>query len=67
MKLENNWRNKSIEILEQRDYGDADTTDIPIVKRILQMVKVPVGDLTIEQLRLLIGQEIGLNYLIPLL
>jgi hypothetical protein len=28
--------------------------------------KVPIENLTIEQLRLLIGQKIGLNYLLPI-
>jgi hypothetical protein len=37
-----------------------------LVERVLQYRKVPLSDLTIEQLRLLIAQNIGLYYLMPI-
>jgi hypothetical protein len=66
MKLKNNWRNKSIETLEERSYGDPATAPTYLVKQCLTYVKLPVGNLNTEQLRMLIGQQIGLTYLIPL-
>lgn len=66
MKLENNWRDKSIEKLEKRSYSDPANASTLLVKKCLECVKLPVGNLSVEQLRLLIGQEIGLSYLIPL-
>jgi hypothetical protein len=64
--MENNWRDKSIETLEKRSYGDPASAPSNIVRLCLEYVKLPVGDLDIEQVQLLIGQEIGLTYLIPL-
>ncbi|QKJ28824.1 hypothetical protein HQ865_03300 [Mucilaginibacter mali] len=64
MKLEQNWRSKSVTVLENSDYGDPETAPTPLVKRCLEYVRIPVGNLDIEQLRLLIGQQIGLPYLI---
>lgn len=66
MKPEPNWKNKSIETLESQNYGDLATASTSLVEKCLQYVKIPVGELSVEQLRLLIGQEIGLPYLIPL-
>jgi hypothetical protein len=66
MKLEHNWQNKSIAALEKQDYGDPLSAPTSLVKKCLEYVKIPIGDLTTEQLRLLIAQEIGLAYLIPL-
>jgi len=66
MKLENNWRNKSIEALEKTNYGDPDTAPTGLVKRCFEYIKIPVTNLSIEQLRMLISQNIGLNYTIRL-
>ena len=66
MKLDRSWQLKSIEALEKRGYGDPTTAPTPLVRKCLEYVKLPVSELSVEQLRLLIGQEIGLSYLIPL-
>jgi len=66
MTLENNWKQKSIEDLEKRNYGDLNDTPTGMVKRCLELSKVPVGKFTVEDLRLMIGQGFGLPYLIPL-
>jgi len=65
MKPENNWRNKSIQALEKKDWGEPNY-DSYLVKRCFQLSKIPLEDFTIEDLRLMIGQNIALEYLIPL-
>jgi hypothetical protein len=56
---------QSIEQLENEYWQE---TDFPtsLVERCFRYRKIPVGDLTTEQLRTLIGQQIGLKYLVPL-
>lgn len=58
-------RHKSLQELEGEDWGDPKHTTHMIVK-CHQLRRVPLKDLTIEDLRLLIGQHIGLKYLMPL-
>jgi hypothetical protein len=65
MKLENNWRNKSINNLENKDW-DNPGFDSYLVKRCSQLVKIPLRDFTIEDLRIMIGQGFALNYLMLL-
>lgn len=55
---------KSIEQLEGAVWDESNPPTI-LVERVLQYRKVPLSDLTIEQLRLLIGQDVGLSYLLP--
>jgi hypothetical protein len=56
---------QSIEQLENDFWKE---TDFPtgLVERCYRYRKIPIGDLTPAQLRTLIGQQIGLKYLIPL-
>ena len=65
MKLENNWRLKTIENLEKVEWPHFDF-DSRLIRRTKELRKVPLNEFTIEDLRLMIGQQIGLNYLIPL-
>jgi hypothetical protein len=51
--------------LENKDW-DPPTTDSHLVTESHRLRHVPLKDLTIEDLRLLIGQEIGLPFLVPL-
>lgn len=58
-------RNKSIQELDKincikPNYGSS------LVSKCYELIKVPISTLTVENLRLLIGQEICLNYLVPL-
>ena len=66
MKLENNWRQKSLENLEKDNWGDPNEAPTGLVKRCLELRRVPLDSFNIEDLRRMIGQQIGLNYLIPL-
>lgn len=53
---------QSIEQLENDFWKE---TDFPtgLVERCYRYRKIPIGDLTLAQLRTLIGQQIGLKYL----
>jgi hypothetical protein len=64
MKLENNWQFKSLDSLEKTNWPIDDTTNL--IKRVTTLRKVPLNEFTTEDLRLMIGQDVGLTYLIPL-
>lgn len=64
-KYENNWREKSLENLE-KDYWTEPDYDSHLVKTCHQLRKKPLKDFEIEDLRIMIGQNIGLKFLIPL-
>ena len=63
--LENNWRHKSIENLEKQDFGNPNDAPTNMVKRCLELCKVPLDRFSVEDLRLMIGQDFSLRYLIP--
>ncbi|MFI5172248.1 MAG: contact-dependent growth inhibition system immunity protein [Chitinophagales bacterium] len=65
MKLENNWRQKTLENLEKDYWGEPDY-ESDLVKRCYELRKIPLDNFTTENLRIMIGQQIGLDYLIPL-
>lgn len=65
MKLENNWRQKTLENLEKISL-EKPNYDSYLVMRCFELYKVPLEDFTTEDLRIMIGQQIGLDYLIPL-
>ena len=65
MKLENNWKAKSLENLEKRQMGEPDT-GYNLVNKVLRLRKIPLNQFSVEDLRLMIGQNEGLEYLIPL-
>ncbi|MCF1193115.1 hypothetical protein LRR18_16120 [Mangrovimonas sp. AS39] len=64
-KYENNWREKSLENLE-KDYWGKPDYESHLVKTCHQLRKKPIKDFEIEDLRIMIGQNIGLKFLIPL-
>lgn len=64
-KTADSWKLKSLEVLENRIWPDEETYVSGLVKRCHEYRKIPVGQLTAEQLRTLIGQQFGLPYLIP--
>jgi len=65
MKLENNWRQKTLENLEKDFWGKPDY-DSHLVTRCHELRKLPLDNFSTEDLRIMVGQEIGLDYLIPL-
>jgi len=66
MKFQNNWRQKSLEVLENHNWGNPTNSPTNLVKRCIELSKVPVGTFTASDLRIMIGQKFGLTYLIPL-
>lgn len=66
MKLENNWRQKSLKNLEHRDMGEPSTEYPSLVNKVLKLRKIPLNQFSVEDLRLMIGQNEGLPYLIQL-
>lgn len=64
--LEHNWRYKTLEHLEKRSFGNATDAPTPMVRRCIELAKIPLSTFTVDNLRLMIGQQISLRYLIPL-
>jgi hypothetical protein len=64
--LENNWRHKSIENLEKQNFGNPNDAPTNMVKRCLELCKVPLDQFSVEDLRLMIRQDFSLRHLIPL-
>ncbi|MFE0452817.1 contact-dependent growth inhibition system immunity protein [Streptomyces sp. NPDC058914] len=59
-------RDRSLEELE-RDRWPAPPTDASrLVAMVHALRRRPIGKLTVEDMRLLIGQNVGLSYLLPL-
>lgn len=67
MKLENNWRQKSLESLEKKTWPALSSDEGSyLIKTCNSLRKKQLQDFTTEELRIMIGQEIGLYFLIPL-
>lgn len=64
--LEKNWQQKSIENLEKKNIVTPSEAPTNMVKRCLELYKVPLDKFTVEDLRLMIGQNFSLHHLIPL-
>lgn len=65
MKLENKWRHKTLTNLE-KDEWPSFQSDSRLIQRTKELRNVPLNTFTNEDLRIMIGQQIGLGYLIPL-
>lgn len=66
MKLENNWRLKSLQDLEKIKADNPTIWSSYLVKRYSELLPTPLNKYTTEDLRLMIGQGLGLPYLMPL-
>ena len=60
-----NWQEKSLENLEKDYWGEPDY-ESHLVKTCHQLRKKPLKDFEIEDLRIMIGQNIGLKFLVPI-
>jgi len=58
-------RSKSLQHLEGQDWGEP-TYDSHLVTECHRLRRIPLHEFTAENLRIMIGQQIGLPYLIPL-
>lgn len=67
IKLENNWRQKSLESLENNTWPVLSSDEGSyLIKTGNSLRKKQLQDFTTEDLRIMIGQEIGLCFLMPL-
>lgn len=65
--LENNWKEKSLESLEKNIWPSlASDEGSYLIKTCHSLRKKPLKNFNTEDLRIMISQEIGLYYLIPL-
>jgi hypothetical protein len=64
-KLENNWRQKSLENLE-KDIWDKPTYDSHLVRRTFEIRKIPLTDLTNDDIAMMLRQQFSLEYIVPL-
>ena len=58
-------KSKSLHELQKEDWGEP-TFDSHLVHECHRLRRVPLKDYNVEDLRIMIGQNIGLNYLMPL-
>ncbi|MFD1274456.1 contact-dependent growth inhibition system immunity protein [Streptomyces kaempferi] len=58
-------RSRSIEDLEGRRWPDPPSDATALVRAVHALRKSPISDLTVEQLARLIGQDVGLPWLLP--
>lgn len=58
-------RNKSLQQLEGKDWGEP-TYDSYLVTECHRLRRVPLREFTAESFRIMIGQQIGLPYLVPM-
>ncbi len=64
-EFENNWLSKSLESLE-KDFWKEPEGESYLVTTCFRLRKKQLKQFTIEDLRIMIGQNIGLKYLIPI-
>ncbi|WP_197464082.1 contact-dependent growth inhibition system immunity protein [Rufibacter sp. DG15C] len=64
-KVENNWLSMTIESLE-KDYWGEPEYNSHLVTTCHRLRKKPLKDFETEDLRIMIGQNIGLKYLVPI-
>ena len=65
IKLEHNWRQKTLENLE-KDIWDQPDFESHLTTRCYELRKITLNKFTTEDLRIMIGQQIGLKYVVPL-
>jgi len=58
-------RSKSLQELEGEDWGEPEFQSY-VVTNAHRLWRVPLRDFTVEDLRIMIGQQLGLRYLIPI-
>ena len=60
------FQHQSLEILERQSWGEALNAPTNLVRRCIELRKIPIADFSASDLRLMIGQQFGLPYLIPI-
>lgn len=57
---------RSLQDLENSDWGDAPPDATYLIATVHRLRRVPVGSLDVEDLRILIGQQVGVDVLVPI-
>lgn len=65
-KFQKNWLSKSLEILEKDSWGNIPKDEGYLITTCHKLRKKPLKEFETEDLRILIGQDLGLKYLIPM-
>lgn len=65
IKLEQNWRTKTLTNLEKEKWN-VSNMDSRLINRLTQLRDQPLNNFTTEDLRIMIGQQMSLLYLVPL-
>ena len=65
MKFENNWKYKSLEQLE-KNFWKAPVNASYLIMTCHELRKKKLNEFVVEDIRIIIGQEIGIKFLIPL-
>lgn len=65
MKFENNWLNKTMEALEKGYWKDPGKTTY-LIETCHKLRKKQLKDFETKDLRIMIGQNLGLKYIIPI-
>jgi hypothetical protein len=66
MKMESNWKQKSLENLEKKNMGVPDDENPRLVNEVLKLRKKPLNQFTVEDCRIMLGQQEGLSFLVPI-
>lgn len=64
--MENNWKQKSIENLEKDFWGESPKDSTTLVDKVHRLRTIQIEKLEPKDIRLLIGQNVGLRYTIPI-
>lgn len=64
-KLENNWRQKTLENLE-KDYWGEPTFNSYLVQRTHEIRKLALSELTNDDIAMMLRQKFSLDYIVPL-
>jgi hypothetical protein len=64
-KLKNNWRQQRLENLEN-DFWGAPTFDSYLVTRVHEIRKLPLAELTNDDIAMMLRQKFSLDYIVPL-
>ena len=56
---------RTLEQIDGQDWGDPETAPTGMVARCMRLRRTPLRDFTLGDLRLLVGQQIGLRTLVP--
>lgn len=65
-KFEESWLSKSLEVLEKDNWGEMPEDESYLITTCNRLRKKPLNEFETEDLRIMIGQDLGLKYLIPL-